>query len=114
LLNKKEIIERLIYEDILKSKSTPPTFFPKQMKMLNTLCERYSQEFMSVVTFDRKFDSLEVLISPLSKKILDKKFRAFNFKVDLSKYPIYNIGDKEGEDIILKKQNKTVKDFLDE
>ena len=72
MLNKKEIIERLIYEDILKSKSTPPTFFPKQMKMLNTLCERYSQEFMSVVTFDRKFDSLEVLISPLSKKILDK------------------------------------------
>ena len=80
MLNKKQIIERLIHEDILTSKKTPKTFFSKQMKMLNTLCERYSQEFMSVVTFYNKFDSLEILISPASKKMLDKKFKAFNFK----------------------------------
>ena len=104
----------MIYEDILKSKSTPPTFFPKQMKMLNTLCERYSQEFMSVVSFYNKFDSLEVLISPASKKMLDKKFKAFNFKVDLSKYPQYNIGRKSGKDANIIKPKKTIRDFLDE
>ena len=114
MLNKKQIIERLIHEDILTSKKTPKTFFSKQMKMLNTLCERYSQEFMSVVTFYNKFDSLEILISPASKKMLDKKFKAFNFKVDLSKYPQYNIGRKSGKDANIIKRNKTIKDFLDE
>ena len=114
MLNKKQIIERLIHEDILTSKKTPKTFFSKQMKMLNTLCERYSQEFMSVVTFYNKFDSLEILISLASKKMLDKKFKAFNFKVDLSKYPQYNIGRKSGKDANVIKRNKTIKDFLDE
>lgn len=114
MLNKKQIIERLIHEDILTSKKTPKTFFSKQMKMLNTLCERYSQEFMSVVTFYNKFDSLEILISPASKKMLDKKFKAFNFKVDLSKYPQYNIGRKSGKDANIIKRKKTIKDFLDE
>jgi hypothetical protein len=114
VLNKKQIIERLIHEDILTSKKTPRTFFSKQMKMLNTLCERYSQEFMSVVTFYNKFDSLEILISPACKKMLDKKFKAFNFKVDLSKYPQYNIGRKSGKDANITKNKKTIKDFLDE
>ncbi len=114
MLNKKQIIERLIHEDILTSRKTPRTFFSKQMKMLNTLCERYSQEFMSVVSFYNKFDSLEVLISPASKKMLDKKFKAFNFKVDLSKYPQYNIGRKSGKDANIIKTKKTIRDFLDE
>ena len=114
MLNKKQIIERLIHEDILTSKKTPKTFFSKQMKMLNTLCERYSQEFMSVVTFYNKFDSLEILISPALKSTLDKKFKAFNFKVDHSKYPQYNIGRKSGKDANIIKRKKTIKDFLDE
>ena len=82
--------------------------------MLNDLCDRYSQDFMSIVTFDKKFDSLAYLVSEKLKETLDKKFRAFNFKVDFSKYPKYNIGRKTGNDIEIKKRKKTAKDFLNE
>lgn len=82
--------------------------------MLNDLCDRYSQDFMSIVTFDKKFDSLAYLVSEKLKETLDKKFRAFNFKVDFSKYPKYNIGRKTGKDIAIKKLKKTAKDFLNE
>ena len=82
--------------------------------MLNDLCDRYSQDFMSIVTFDKKFDSLAYLVSEKLKETLDKKFRAFNFKVDFSKYPKYNIGRKTGKDIEIKKRKKTAKDFLNE
>ena len=82
--------------------------------MLNDLCDRYSQDFMSIVTFDKKLDSLAYLVSEKLKETLDKKFRAFNFKVDFSKYPKYNIGRKTGKDIEIKKRKKTAKDFLNE
>ena len=45
---------------------------------------------------------------------MDQKFRAFNFRVDFSKYPTYNIGEKEGEDREIEIKPKTVKDFLNE
>ena len=54
------------------------------------------------ITFDKKFDSLAYLVSQKLKDTLDQKFRAFNFRVDFSKYPKYNIGSKEGEDIKIK------------
>ena len=82
--------------------------------MLNDLCDRYSQDFMSIINFDQKFDSLQYLRSSKLKEALDKKFRAFNFKVDFSKYPKYNIGRKTGKDIEIKKPKKTAKDFLNE
>ena len=109
-LNKIQIIERLIEVP----EKSPPAFFKKQMKMLNTLCKRYSMQFMSVVSFNKKFDSLEVLISPALKSTLDKKFKAFNFKVDFSKYPKYNLGRKSGKDANIIKRKKSIKDFLDE
>ena len=110
LLNKREIIFRLIE---VPDKGRRP-FFAREMKMLNDLCDRYSQEFMSIVTFENKFDSLAYLVSDKLKATLDKKFRAFNFRVDFSKYPSYNIGDKVGEDREIKHKTKTIKDFLNE
>lgn len=89
-------------------------FFAREMKMLNDLCDRYSQDFMSIVSFDKKFDSLAYLVSDKLKGTLDEKFRAFNFKVDLSKYKTYDIGDKVGEDLNLPRKIKTIKDFLHE
>ena len=109
-LNKREIIFRLLE---VPDKARRP-FFAREMKMLNDLCDRYSQDFMSIVTFDKKFDSLAYLVSEKLKETLDKKFRAFNFKVDFSKYPKYNIGRKTGKDIEIKKRKKTAKDFLNE
>ena len=110
LLNKREIIFRLIE---VPEKGRRP-FFSREMKVLNDLCDRYSQEFMSIVTFYKKIDSLAYLVSDKLKATLDKKFRAFNFKVDFSKYPVYNIGDKVGKDRQIKNKLKTVKDFLNE
>ena len=82
--------------------------------MLNDLCDRYSQDFMAIVDFGKKFDSLAYLVSDKLKDRLDEKFRAFNFRVDLSKYDVYHIGEKVGEDKTVAPKRKTVKDFLDE
>ena len=82
--------------------------------MLNDLCERYSLEFMDVVDFGKKFDSLAYLVSDKLREALDQKFRAFNFRVDLSKYEVYDIGEKAGKDKAVPIKRKTVKDFLDE
>ena len=96
----------------------PPTgktnFYSREFKLLNTLIDRYSLEFMNVVTFNKKFDSLGYLVSNKLKETLDRKFRAFNFKIDLSRYDVYDIGEKVGEDTVREKTNKTIKDFLDE
>ena len=108
--NKREIIFRLIE---VPDKGRRP-FFAREMKMLNDLCERYSQDFMAIVSFEKKFDSLAYLVSDKLKDTMDNKFRAFNFKVDLSKYKQYNIGDKSGQDRAINRKNKTIKDFLNE
>ena len=68
---------------------------------------------INAVSFDKKFDSLAYLVCDKLKETMDKKFRAFNFKVDLSKYPDYDIGEKVGEDATINKKIKSLKDFLD-
>jgi|TARA_Y100001938_G_C8087784_1_gene433097 hypothetical protein len=108
--NKRQIIFRLLE---VPDKARRP-FFAREMKMLNDLCERYSLEFMDIVDFGKKFDSLAYLVSDKLKEKLDEKFRAFNFRVDLSKYEVYHIGEKVGEDKFVPRKTKTVKDFLDE
>ena len=108
--NKREILFRLLE---VPDKGRRP-FFAREMKMLNDLCERYSLEFMAIVDFGKKFDSLAYLVSEKLRGALDQKFRAFNFRVDLSKYEVYHIGEKVGEDKSLPQKRKTVKDFLDE
>lgn len=82
------------------------------MKLLNDLCDRYSLEFMNIVSFPQKLDSLAYLVSPKLKKTLDKKFFAFNFKIDESKYEEYVIGEKVGHDIEVVERKKNIKDFL--
>ena len=67
-----------------------------------------------VPSFNKKFDSLAYLVSDKLKSTLDEKFRAFNFKVDFSKYKTYNLGEKVGKDGNLSRKNKTIKDFLNE
>ena len=88
--NKRQIIFRLLE---VPDKARRP-FFAREMKMLNDLCERYSLEFMDIVDFGKKFDSLAYLVSDKLKEKMDEKFRAFNFRVDLSKYEVYHIGEK--------------------
>jgi len=108
--NKRDIVFRLLE---VPDKGRRP-FFAREMKLLNDLCDRYSLAFMDIVNFGKKFDSLAYLVSPKLKDALDEKFRAFNFKVDLSKYKTYDIGEKIGEDTTIFQSPKTIKDFLDE
>jgi hypothetical protein len=54
------------------------------------------------------------LVSDKLKETLDEKFRAFNFRVDLSKYKTYDIGDKVGPDGDVSRIKRTIKDFLNE
>ena len=71
-------------------------------------------EFMNIVSFDQKFESLAYIVCDKLKMKMDLKFAAFNFKIDSSKYEIYSIGDKIGEDIEVKQRKKTTKQFLNE
>jgi hypothetical protein len=87
-------------------------FYSREMKFLNDLVDKYSLEFMNVVNFHRQFESLTYLRSPKLKETLDKKFRAFNYVVDKSRYPEYNLGEKSGEDRFVEKKKKTIKNFL--
>lgn len=107
-IKKTDILKRLV-EEPQKNKRV---FFSREMKLLNDLVDKYSLEFMNVVNFHRQFDSLAYLVSPKLKETLDKKFRAFNYVVDKSKYPEYNLGEKSGEDRFIEKKNRTIKDFL--
>ena len=109
-ISKRDILKRLV-EEPEKGKRV---FYSKEMKFLNDLVERYSLEFMNVVNFHRQFESLTYLRSPKLKQTLDKKFRAFNYVVDKSRYPQYNLGEKSGEDRFIKKKKRTIKDFLEE
>jgi hypothetical protein len=108
-INKKHILARLT----LVPAKDKRLFYMREMKFLNDLCERYSVEFMDIVSFDKKFDSLAYLVSSKLKETLDQKFRAFNFKVDLSKYIDYNMGEKVGEDAKVNRKIKSLKNFLD-
>jgi hypothetical protein len=68
---------------------------------------------MNIVSFDKKFDSLAYIVCDKLQETMDQKFRAFNFKVDTSKYSVYDIGEKVGEDAKVEKKIKSLKNFLD-
>tara|TARA_S200002703_G_C3741670_1_gene228081 strand:+ start:552 stop:908 length:357 start_codon:yes stop_codon:yes gene_type:complete len=75
-------------------------FWAKEMKLLKDLEARYSLQFLEIVTFPKKYDSLAYLVSKELKDTMDRKWRNFNFKVDFSKYDSYSLGEKCGKDYI--------------
>jgi hypothetical protein len=82
---------------------------------LKKLEERYSIEFLKILTFPKKYDSLAYIYSKELRETMDRKWKNFNFKVDLSKYPSYSIGEKSGEDYVPQKNKlKNTKTFLNE
>jgi|TARA_R110000824_G_scaffold14431_3_gene61415 hypothetical protein len=110
-INKKQILVRLV--DLPRAGRR--MFYMREMKILNTLCERYSLEFMNVMTFKRKVDSMAYFACEALRPTMDQKFRAFNFKVDKSDYPTYNIHNKRfGRDVNPDTTKLTIKNFLDE
>ena len=75
-------------------------FWAREMKLFKDLEERYSLDFLEIVTFPKKYDSLAYLVSKELKDTMDRKWRNFNFKVDFSKYDSYSLGEKCGKDYI--------------
>lgn len=111
LKNRKDILARLV---IIPDKGKRP-FWSREMMFLKKLEERYSLDFLKVITFPKKYDSLAYLVSKELKDTMDKKWKHFNYKVDISKYESYAIGEKCGKDYIPEDNKlKNTKKFLNE
>lgn len=83
------------------------------MKMLNTLMEKFPEtSFWQKFNFRKQYDSLAYFISPYGQEYLRKKYNEFNYKIP--KKSKVKLGKKIGEDKILKKENKTIRDFFNE
>jgi len=109
LKNRKEILARLI-EIPDKGKRA---FWSREMMFLKKLEQRYSLEFLQIVTFPKKYDSLAYLVSDALKETMDRKWKNFNFKVDFSKYIVYDMGEKCGKDYeSIYNKPKSTKDLL--
>lgn len=102
-------IERLV--DVPKTQKR--FFWSREMKLLKDLEARYSLNFLEIVTFSKKYDSLAYLVSKELTETMNKKWRNFNFKVDLSKYDRYALGEKSGKDYIhIDNKLKSTKDLF--
>ena len=66
-------------------------FWAKEMKLFKDLEGRYSLDFLEIVTFPKKYDSLAYLVSKELQDTMNRKLRNFNFKVDFSKYETHTI-----------------------
>tara|TARA_E500000318_G_C3567740_1_gene216449 strand:- start:650 stop:1006 length:357 start_codon:yes stop_codon:yes gene_type:complete len=103
------IINRLI--DVPKTQKR--FFWAREMKLLKDLEARYSLDFLEIITFPKKYDSLAYIVCKELKETMDRKWRNFNYKVDHSKYDTYSIGEKSGKDYVrLDNKPKNTKDLL--
>jgi hypothetical protein len=108
-LNKKLLLRKFV--NIPEKGSR--VFYMKEMTLLNSLIERYSEEFVLALKLPKKYDSMAIIICDAYKQQLDKKFRDFNYKIDLSKYEEVILSEvKSGEDARVIIKPKTIKDFL--
>lgn len=82
------------------------------MKLLNDLLtKRPNIDFWSKVRFPDKYDSLAYLLSEWGESMLRNKYNEFTYKPKKIKAP--EISDQKfGEDAVITKTRKTVKDFF--
>ena len=107
--NKRKILQSLIQIP----KGSKREVYSREMKLLNSLIEKYCIEFVSILKFDKKFDSIAILLCSSFEEEMNKRFRNFNFVVDSTKYESYSIHDsKFGEDSFCQIKPKTIRDFL--
>lgn len=92
-------------------------FWPREMKMANKLVKEYGHEFMLWLhpPYGKPVSSLAYFLCPDGKNYISQQ--RFNFRkesLDLSpkiqSFPLSE--DKIGEDVILEKKPKSLKDFL--
>tara|TARA_B100000242_G_C42884814_1_gene410563 strand:- start:240 stop:599 length:360 start_codon:yes stop_codon:yes gene_type:complete len=107
-LNKREIIKKFVSAP----KKSTRAFWSKEMKMLNDLLEIFPNRTFWTKANMPKIDSLVMLKSGYGLKILKKKYKEFHYKVPQK--TTIAIGEKTGEDKILSKKPKTIREFIDE
>ena len=107
-INKKKLLAKFVEVPFCSKRD----FYAREMKLLNDLIEKYSEEFISVLTVPKKYDSIAILLCESYKDELDRKFRNFNYTIDYSRYESYTLSDKCGEDIVVDKKPKTIRNFL--
>ena len=106
-LNKKQILLNLI---------TPPKvikgpYWSREYKILNKLMEKFpSEKFWQTVNFNNDWDSLVFFQSEYGMSLLNTKYKQFNYKIP-TKSKI-KLTDKVGEDKIITKKPKTIRQFL--
>ena len=108
-LNKKLLLKKFV--NIPQKGSR--LFYMKEMTLLNSLIERYSEEFVLALKFPKKYDSMAIIICESYRDQIDKKYKDFTYRTDTSMYEDVPILDKKsGEDFNLTNKPKTIRDFL--
>ena len=75
------------------------------------MLEQYPNlDFWSKVKFKQDWDSLKILKSDYGQKILEKKYREFNFI--LTEHKQIPLGEKLDQDKTVNKKPKTIRQFL--
>jgi hypothetical protein len=110
-LNKRDIVGQLI--DIPEKGRRP--FWAREMTFLKKLEEKYSLDFLKVLSFPRKFDSLAILLTgPLAVEV-ESRWKQFHFRPSMTvPKKIEKDADKFGDDVTIASEPKTIKDFLNE
>jgi hypothetical protein len=107
--DKKEIISRLLNVP----NNNKRFFWAREIKFLNDFLKKYNNaDFWLKINFSQKYDSLVFLKGEYGEKVLRKKFSEFNYVIK-TKDDI-PLGNKYGENRPHKKQNKTIKNFLED
>lgn len=107
-LNKRDLIKRLVIEPNKQKRM----LWAREMKLLNDLLEIFpNKDFWTKVSINL-VPSLAVLRSEQGLKQIRKKYLEFNYKIP-PKVEI-PIGEKIGDDRIISKKTKTIRQFIDE
>lgn len=107
-LNKKDLIKKIV-EEPSKGKRM---FWAREMKLLNDLMKMFPNEnFWQRMTIS-KVPSLAMLRSEHGLSKIKKKYLDFNYKIPSKKE--IPLGEKTGEDKIISKKTKTIRQFIDE
>ena len=107
-LNKRELIKKIVEEPSKQKRM----FWAREMKLLNDLIDIFpNEDFWRKMTID-KVPSLAMIRSGYGLDLIKKKYRDFNYKIP-PKIEI-PLGKKTGEDRIISKKTKTIRQFIDE
>ena len=112
-INKRTFIKKLVTDPNLDKKDKNlRSFWSREMKILNYLLDKFPNiTFWQKVRL-HKVNSLLFYKTEKGLKKLRKKYKEFNYKIPQKKDII--LSDKAGEDFVINKKNKTLRQFLDE